>query len=93
MYFEKSGQRVFDIRIGNKVVIADMDVFARTGSRYAAHEEYLEFEIKVDGVYVKGEKIPGGMKESKMQLKFTKGKADNPIVQAIVVYNAPLEGK
>ncbi len=43
MYFEKPNQRVFDIKIGDSIVIQDMDVFERTGSKYAAHEEYLEF--------------------------------------------------
>lgn len=38
MYFEKSGQRVFDIKIGDKVVVSDMDVIANSGKKYAAHE-------------------------------------------------------
>lgn len=46
MYFEKPGQRVFNIKIGDDVVIWDMDIVERTGSKYAAHEEYLEFEVK-----------------------------------------------
>lgn len=41
MYFEKPGQRVFDIKIGDNVVISNMDVIEKTGSKYSAHEEYL----------------------------------------------------
>lgn len=42
MYFEKPGQRVFDIKIGDNVVISNMDVIDKTGSKYSAHEEYLQ---------------------------------------------------
>ena len=38
MYFEKPGQRVFDIKIGDVVAIADMDVIEKSGGKYAAHE-------------------------------------------------------
>lgn len=37
MYFEKPGQRVFNIKIGDKVVIENMDVIQKTGAKYAAH--------------------------------------------------------
>ena len=43
MYFEKIGQRVFNIKIGDKIAIENMDVIERAGSKYAAHEEYVEF--------------------------------------------------
>lgn len=43
MYFEQPGQRVFNIKIGDSVVIENMDVIDKTGSKYAAHEEFLEF--------------------------------------------------
>ena len=41
---------------------------------------------------MKGEKVPGAIKDGKLQLSFAKGKADNPIIQAIVVYNGGVEG-
>lgn len=91
MYFEKPGQRVFDIKIGDTIVIADMDVIEKSGGKYAAHEEYLEFEIKDAAVYVNNAKIKNGLKAGTLQLTFSKGKADNPIIQAIVIYNGPVE--
>ena len=36
--------------------------------------------------------MPNGLKDGKLQLTFAKGKADNPIIQAIVVYNGGVEG-
>lgn len=92
MYFEKSGQRVFNIKIGNTVVVENLDVFAKTGAKYAAHEEYIEFEVKAGAVWFQGVKIDGALKNGNLQLTFAKGKADNPIVQAIILYNGPISG-
>jgi hypothetical protein len=41
MYFKNKGERVFDIKIGSKIVVSNFDVIERAGSKYAAHEEYL----------------------------------------------------
>lgn len=37
MYFEKKNQRVFNIKIGNTIVVENMDVFSKAGGKYAAH--------------------------------------------------------
>ena len=70
----------------------DMDPIAKSGSKYAAHEEFIEVEVKAGAVYHKGVKVPNGIKKGQLQLSFAKGKADNPIIQGIVVYNAPVAG-
>jgi hypothetical protein len=62
-------------------------VIAQSGAKYAAHEEYIEVEVKADGVYYQGTRINQGMENNKLKLSFLKGKADNPIIQAIVVYH------
>jgi hypothetical protein len=87
MYFQKSGQRVFNIKIGSKIILENFDVIAKSGAKFAAHEEYIEIDVKSDGVYFEGSKIPQGISNNKLQLSFAKGKADNPIVQAILVYH------
>jgi hypothetical protein len=38
MYFRNPGERVFNIKIGSKVVRQDFDVVREAGSRHAAHE-------------------------------------------------------
>ena len=70
-----------------------MDVYAKTGAKYAAHQEYIEIEVKNGVVLYKGIEINGGLKNGQLQLTFSKGKADNPIIQAIIVYNGPIAGK
>ena len=37
MYFSDVGKRVFDVKIGDKMVIKDLDIIAETGSKFAAH--------------------------------------------------------
>jgi hypothetical protein len=91
MYFRNPGERVFNIKIGSKVVRQDFDVVKESGSKYAAHEEFIEIDVNKDGVYFEGTKIPGGLVGGKLKLSFTKGKADNPIVQGIIVYHDTIE--
>jgi hypothetical protein len=38
MYFTAPGQRMFNIKIGSKVVKKDFDVIEKAGQKYAAHE-------------------------------------------------------
>ena len=91
MYFTQPGQRVFNIKIGSKIVRKDFDVIQKSGGRYAAHEEYIEVELQNDGVYHEGVKIPGAISGNKLKLTFAKGKADNPIVQGIILYHDSID--
>ena len=51
MYFDRADQRVFNIKIGKKIVKENLDVVKSAGSKYVAHEEYIEVEVRKDGVY------------------------------------------
>jgi len=44
--------------------------------------------VQGTSVLVDNKKIPNGIKDGKIQITFAKGRADNPIVQGIIVYNA-----
>lgn len=44
-------------------------------------------------MFVNGAKIKNGLKAGNLQVTFSKGKADNPIIQAIIVYQGPIAGK
>lgn len=37
---------MFNIKIGKTIVRRDLDVVKEAGSKYAAHEEYIEIEVK-----------------------------------------------
>lgn len=91
MYFDSNGKRVFDVAIGKKTIFKDMDVFSEVG-KLAALDKYIEVNVDGDKCTINGTTIPGAIENGKLLLHFIKGKADNPIVQGIVVYHAPLSG-
>ena len=93
MYFHNPGERVFNIKLGNKVVRPDFDVVKSAGSKFAAHEEYIEVEVKAGGLFYDGQRVPGGLVNKKIKLSFAKGRADNPIVQGILVYHDSIDSK
>ncbi len=92
MYFSEAGKRVFNVKIGDRIIIENLDVVKETGSRFAAHEEYFEFEVKKDGVYIDNQRVVRAFEGGKLKLTFSKGAADNPIVQGIMVINKPIGG-
>jgi hypothetical protein len=91
VYFNSPGDKVFDIAMGKKVVIKDIDVFARVG-KAAAHDEYVEFEVKDDKVYVNRGEAPGAYdsKSKQLKVKFVKGAKDNPKINAILLYKGDI---
>lgn len=91
MYFDTPGKRVFDVLLGKKIIFKDLDVFAEVG-KLAAGDKYIEVEIRDNKCYLKNEPISGALVDGKVVIQFVKGKADNPIVQGIVVYNSPING-
>lgn len=91
MYFNEKGKRVFDVSIGSHVVLKNFDVVAEAG-KFSAVDKYIEVEIKQGKLYYNGEVISDGLEKGKLKLSFIKGKADNPIIQGVIVYNAPLSG-
>jgi hypothetical protein len=45
VYFQASKEKVFDVAIGEKKIIKNIDVFDLVG-KAKAHDEYIEFELK-----------------------------------------------
>ncbi len=87
VYFSLPNEKVFDIALGKKIMIKDLDIFAKVG-KATAHDEYIEFEVKDDKVYVNKAEVPGAYdsKSKVLKLRFLKGSKDNPKINAIVVY-------
>eukprot|EP01017_Pseudomicrothorax_dubius_P034970 TRINITY_DN4848_c0_g1_i5.p1 TRINITY_DN4848_c0_g1~~TRINITY_DN4848_c0_g1_i5.p1 ORF type:complete len:314 (-),score=89.72 TRINITY_DN4848_c0_g1_i5:70-1011(-) len=91
MWFQEEGKRVFNIKIGDTRVVKDLDVFAKVG-RFAAHNEWIPLELRKKQLFFQGKAIKGGVEDSGqfMEIKFEQGKADNPMVDAIVVFKGTL---
>lgn len=86
VYFEHPGQKIFDIVLNSHVVVQDLDIFAVVG-RANAHDEVVGFSIRDDNLLVNGESSPF---DGTLNIKFAKGPADNPKVNAIVLIKGPV---
>jgi hypothetical protein len=94
VYFSAPNEKVFDVALGRKVVIRGLDVFAVAG-KAAAHDEYVELELKDDKVYVNRAEAQGAYDAANklLKVKFLKGPKDNPKINAILLYNGDIMGK
>lgn len=93
MYFREQGKRVFNIKFGDRVVIQDFDIVANVGP-FAADDEYIEFELKDDQIFVNEELCPKAYKPKSQKIVVTleKGRQDLPIISGLILYQGGLEG-
>jgi hypothetical protein len=94
VYFSAANEKVFDVALGRKAVIRGLDVFAAVG-KAAAHDEFVEFELKDDKIYFNRAEAQGAYDASNklLKVKFVKGAKDNPKINAIVLYKGDIMGK
>lgn len=52
MYFKEKGKRQFHIKFGSKRVVESLDIVEKVG-RFAAYDEYIEFEYRAGEVFFK----------------------------------------
>lgn len=91
VFFTDYGQKVFDVKLGNKIVQKDIDPFYSTSSRGVPYDTFNEFTVKNGKLYFEGEEIPSAVKNGKILIDFAKGKADNPKVNGILVVEGGLK--
>jgi len=94
VYFQKAGEKVFDIGLGKLRVIQNLDVFEKVG-KAAAHDEFIEFDLLENNkIMVKDKEAEGAYdkKNKLLRIKFIKGQADNPKINAIAIVKGDLMG-
>jgi hypothetical protein len=52
VYFNSANEKVFDALLGTEPVLRNIDIYSKVG-KAAAYDEYIEFELKNNKVYVK----------------------------------------
>ena len=52
VYFNSANEKVFDIFLGNEAIVRNVDIYSKVG-KAAAYDEYVEFELKSNKVYIK----------------------------------------
>jgi hypothetical protein len=94
VYFNNANEKVFDVALGRKTVVRGLDIYGTVG-KAAAHDEYVEFEIKDDKVYINRAEAQGAYDANNklLKVKFVKGPKDNPKVNAILLYKGDIMGK
>jgi hypothetical protein len=89
LYFKQSGKRVFNIKFGETRVAENIDVYQKVGA-LSAYDEYIEFELQGDQVFVQGKKCGAAYKGGKLLVEFEKIGRDNPKVDGIVLFQGEL---
>lgn len=93
VYFTAENEKVFDVALGRKTVLKNLDIFSVVG-KLRAYDEYLEIKIKDNKVYHNKNEAVGAYDPSKKTLKisFVKGPRDNPKINAILVLRGTIDG-
>ena len=69
-----------------------IDLYDKVG-RFAAYDSYVEFEFKNNNIYVNGELCKDAYKVgNKLRVHYTKIGLDNPMIDAIVLFQGDLTG-
>ena len=89
VFFNFPGEKVFNVALGKSTVIKDLDIFKIAG-KLKAYDEYLKIEIKNGKVYHKENVMQGALIDEKLLVKFLKGRADNPKINAILLIKGTL---
>ena len=91
VYFNSKGEKIFDVKLGESTILKGVDIFAKVGKE-VAYDEYKEFEIKNQKLYVDGKLVEGYNADDKtLKLTFVKSEADNPKVNAILIVRGGLK--
>ena len=53
IFFQEPNQKVFDVLLGTKPVISDLDIFSKLLSRGIPYDEFIPLSVKAGKVYIK----------------------------------------
>jgi hypothetical protein len=92
VYFNSKGEKIFDFRLGDLTVLEDIDIYEKVGKN-RAYDEFIEFEIKNDKLYVNGKEAKDAYDEKTKNIKltFVKKEADNPKINALLIVRGTLK--
>jgi len=93
VYFQAANEKIFDVAIGRKTILRNLDIFATVGKAHS-YDEYVEFELKNDKIYHNKAEASDAYDSQKKAIivKFLKGPKDNPKINAIVILSGTIQG-
>ena len=83
--------KVFDVLIGDVVVLQNFDPFVSAGQKLLPGDEFIDLQVRSGKLFVDNKLVNGGIKSGKLEIKFKKGKADNPKINAIMLVEGGVE--
>ena len=90
VYFNSEGEKVFHVKIGNKIVVNSLDIYKKVG-KAAAYDEFIELEVRDNQLYHNGQEVSEGWNGAKLKVQFVKTGRDNPKVNGIVLVQGGLK--
>ena len=92
VYFNNKGEKIFDFKIGDLTVLEDIDIFSKVGKN-KAYDEFIEFEIKNNKIFVEGKEALNGYDKDNKNIKiiFKKKEVDNPKINALLIVKGTLK--
>lgn len=92
VYFNSQNEKVFNVNIGNRLVIGQLDIFTKVG-KSTAYDEFIEFEVKNSRVFIGGKLVDNAYNSDSQSVIviFKKGERDNPKINAIVVVKGGMQ--
>jgi len=92
VYFNSASEKIFDVNIGNKKVVSQLDIYSKVG-KSTAYDEFVEFEVRGGKAYINNKFTEGGYDNTNETLKvtFKKSEKDNPKINAILVVKGGLQ--
>lgn len=70
-------------------MVEGLDIVERVG-KFAAHDEYIEFEFRSGEIFFKGLPCLGALSQKQLVFTLEKTRFDNPYIHGIVLYSGTL---
>lgn len=90
VYFTNSGAKIFNVKIGDMIVVKNLDIFAKVG-KAAAYDEFIELSYSDGKLKVRDTEVLGAISNGQIVVTFEKGQQDNPKINAIVLLKGTLD--
>ena len=52
VYFNEPGQKIFDVKLGKKTIVEDLDIFGQVFSRAIPLDTFTEFTVKDGKIFI-----------------------------------------
>lgn len=89
MFFNQANKRVFNINLGDNLVVRDFDIAGKVG-RFSVLDEYIEIHYKNNEIYYRGDHLPNCIVDGKLKITFVKTDKDNPFVNGLMLYEGTI---